>query len=360
MLTSLTISGFRTFRKLHVDQLARVNLFVGTNNAGKTSILEATELVALGTSSALFRSPLRRGERIVESLENAPASREIDLSHLFYGHSLRPGSSFSIQSTGPGSGSVFCQILAAEPTQDSEEALFKNELPLDFTETGLLSLHFKGQNEATLYLSPDGGVTERSRRLLIHPNFETAPTVNFLGTENPDNSRLGRLWDAVVLTPEEKGVAEALRIIEPQIERIAFLSETRQSSNIFLKFTSSDQRLPLGSLGDGLKHLLALTLHLSAARDGFLLVDEIDTGLHYTVMEDMWRLVIETATRLNVQVFSTTHSLDCVRALARIRAAHPEIASEVMLHRIEKNSSTTVSYNTDELLIAAKSQLEVR
>lgn len=109
-----------------------------------------------------------------------------------------------------------------------------------------------------------------------------------------------------------------------------------------------------------MKHLLALVLHLFSARGGFLLIDEIDTGLHYSVMADMWRLVVETAKRLEVQVFATTHSLDCVRALARLRKKYPETADEVTLHRVEKDAPQTVVYDADEIVIATESQLEVR
>ena len=60
MFTHLKISGFRGFREFQVDGLSRVNLFVGTNNAGKTSILEAAEMVAMGTATGLLRGPRRR------------------------------------------------------------------------------------------------------------------------------------------------------------------------------------------------------------------------------------------------------------------------------------------------------------
>ncbi len=107
-------------------------------------------------------------------------------------------------------------------------------------------------------------------------------------------------------------------------------------------------------------NLLALVLHLFSAQGGFLLVDEIDTGLHYSVMVDMWRLIVETAKKLDIQVFATTHSLDCVRALARLRNKYPEVADEITLHRVEKDAPRTVVYDTDELVIAAESQIEVR
>jgi predicted ATP-dependent endonuclease of OLD family len=77
-------------------------------------------------------------------------------------------------------------------------------------------------------------------------------------------------------------------------------------------------------------------------------------------MVDMWRLLIESAKRLEIQVFATTHSLDCVRALARLRNRYPDFAAEVTVHRVEKDETKTVVYDADDIVIAAESHLEVR
>ncbi len=41
MLQSLKIEGFRGFQNFEMANLGRINLLVGKNNSGKTSILEA-------------------------------------------------------------------------------------------------------------------------------------------------------------------------------------------------------------------------------------------------------------------------------------------------------------------------------
>ncbi len=78
-----------------------------------------------------------------------------------------------------------------------------------------------------------------------------------------------------------------------------------------VKCTGVKSRIPIGSLGDGIWRMLGLILVLVRSQDGVVLIDEIDTGLHFTVLSNMWKLVYETAKRLNVQVFATTHSNDC-------------------------------------------------
>jgi predicted ATPase len=75
---------------------------------------------------------------------------------------------------------------------------------------------------------------------------------------------------------------------------------------------------PLGSLGDGAWRMLTLAIVLTQCVGGMLFIDEIDTGLHYTVMADMWRLIHAASRQFDVQVFASTHSYDCVHSLATI------------------------------------------
>jgi hypothetical protein len=352
MITSLTITGFRCFRELRVEPLTRVNLIVGKNNAGKTSLLEAIELVATGTLEALVRCPIRRREYLFEGFEEWREGRIreegeeqsqtdplLDLSQMFHGRSMTPGTSFSIETTGTPEYRVRCEVFE-----------LGNQVALR-----LQSSHL--QDDAAVPLAN----LRRSSGFKFRFFTSPAPAVNLLGTEMLDLLRLSEPWDEIVLTPEEKTITEALQLIEPQIDRLAFAGEkTRISRRALLKLSGSNQRLPLGSLGDGLRRLLGLILFLVDSKEGLLLVDEIDTGLHYTVLEDVWKLLIETAKRLDVQVFATTHSLDCVRALAQVREKHPALASEATLHRVEKDMSKTITFSADELAIAAEHHLEVR
>jgi len=347
MLKSLDIQGFRCFRQLRVEPLTQVNLFVGQNNAGKTSLLEAAELVAIGGVEGLMRSSVRRSEQILVRSEVEEEYKEhvFDPSHLFFGHDLQLGSSFKIQGHGETESWVECAVEHASVQETLIHTLgFRSHVTAQKKE------------HARLTISPWGGV-------LPPPRWwpEPSPRVNFLEAESIDVSNLGQLWGDLVLTTEEEEIIRSLRIIEPLFERLAFIGESRGAlANIIVRLTGNEKRLPLGNLGGGLRHLLALVLNLLSAQGGFLLVDEIDTGLHYSVMLDMWRLLVESAKRLRIQVFATTHSLDCVRALGRLRRRYPEIGEAVTLHRVERDASTTVVYDADEIVVAAEGHIEVR
>ena len=129
---------------------------------------------------------------------------------------------------------------------------------------------------------------------------------------------------------------------------------------MFVKYQHSDQRFPLGSMGEGIKRLLVLAMNLIQSAGGYLLVDEIDTGLHYSVMVKMWKLVIETARRLDIQVFATSHSLDCIQALAELYENEPDVRDDISLHRIQRGAEAGIRYSADEILAAARERIEVR
>ena len=176
------------------------------------------------------------------------------------------------------------------------------------------------------------------------------------------------LVEDTVLEPEEKLVIQALKTVEPAIDRIATVStQSRffrgfpgERGGVFVKCAGVDQRIPIGSLGDGIWRILGLALALVHAENGVLLIDEIDTGLHYTVMSDMWKLVSKTAKRLNVQVFATTHSRDAVDSLAAISRADVGEKSDVTIQRLERDKRHAVSYNEQEIIVAAERGTEVR
>ena len=121
-----------------------------------------------------------------------------------------------------------------------------------------------------------------------------------------------------------------------------------------------DEPLPLYSLGDGMLRTLGIALALVNAKDGLLLIDEFENGLYYTVQPELWRFIFQVARRLNVQVFATTHSWDCIEAFQK--AAGVDQEDEGLLIRLEskKGEITAMLYDKQELGIATREQIEVR
>jgi hypothetical protein len=367
MLSSLEINGFRTFGHLRVDGLTRVNLFVGGNNAGKTSVLEACEvLLAGGRPWVLLRSPTRRGDGF--SSEARPTREAIDIRHLFHGHDLQVGARFAIVGDGSRPRRVECEVIPAPADEGSVQTELLPGIQgwqgnIDLGPP--LAVQISGDQSGTVRVLrlTEGGVLPiplATRRALGEEDSDVP--FNFIGTTDLEY-RLGQLWDQILLTPNEEKVAEALRIIEPSIDRVASLSRASgrgAPSPIVVRLRGSEVRVPIGSMGDGLKRLLVLSVNLVTSAGGCLFVDEIDTGLHYSVIAQMWRLIIETASRLGVQVFASTHSLDCIQALAAVCEKFPSLGNEVAVHRVQEGSESTVRYSAQDLALAIRHEMEIR
>ncbi|MBC6418436.1 MAG: ATP-binding protein [Prochloron sp. SP5CPC1] len=174
---------------------------------------------------------------------------------------------------------------------------------------------------------------------------------------------MAKIWEDIQLTDkvaEEDKVLKALQIIEPKVLRIRFLNSEGQKM-IRVRLQGENRFLPLNSMGEGINRLLGLALGAVVAENGVLLVDEIDTGLHYEVQTDMWRLIIKTAQELNIQVFATTHSWDCICALQEV-LPDLEDDSVVKLFRLDAKYGKlrAVEYDAEGIDIVVQQSIEVR
>jgi len=180
-------------------------------------------------------------------------------------------------------------------------------------------------------------------------------------TDRTSNVRLAEYWNAITLTPREDKVVEALQILEPSVDRISFTSQLTAPPDILVKLKGQSVPVPLGTMGDGMRRILALVAAAVVAEGGSLCIDEIDTGLYYRAQVDMWRLLLNLSKRIGVQIFATTHSLDCVQAFQIALALGGDDSSGKLL-RLEryKGGIRAVDYSTEELSIASRESIEVR
>jgi len=194
----------------------------------------------------------------------------------------------------------------------------------------------------------------------IIPVEKQARQYIYLSANKIKFDQLSMLWDSISLTTKEDLVVDAIKILEKNILKIDFPSH-KSYSPIRIKVKNARDPIPLSNMGEGMYRILAMAMSLVTSENGVLLVDEIETGLHYEAQTDMWRLILETAKELNVQVFATTHSWDCI-------AAYQEALSQVedksigKLFRLDSKYGKlrAVEYDADDLDIAVRKGIEVR
>lgn len=369
MITSLKITGYRGFESFEMTSLGRINLLVGTNNSGKTSILEAIHLLTRsGDPASLWQLLWRRGERVAGSVSRRQpeVELELDVTHMFTGHEIHVGSTFSVSAENESPRREITFSIEELSKPDQKELLDPED---DAVQSGLM-LHMTGTpgpSQAKLPLTRNGGIPARAlqppprrRRRESQDNRSL-----FIATESLDGDYLVELWDKIALTPDEDRVLTALRLLHPHIDRIAAQASVplywgTERGGFIVKLKDHDRPIPIGSLGDGMWRILSMAIAITQCKGGVFLIDEIDTGLHHSVMSDMWRLISNAARQLDVQVFATTHSLDCIRSLAGVVGDELFDEDRVTLQRIEVGRASSVPYAEDEIRVAADRGVEVR
>lgn len=176
-------------------------------------------------------------------------------------------------------------------------------------------------------------------------------------------------WDKIVFTEYEDVVRDALRIITPEFENLTFVrnDEDNRYPKRFgrlakVKVSDSQHPVPLNSLGDGMLRVLQLVLKIFPAKGGFLLIDEFENGLHFSVQEKVWELLFEMAHKLDIQVFATTHSWDCIESFAKAAIARKDV--EGVLFRVgrsakESNRDKVIATVFDEVALYNITQTDV-
>lgn len=369
MYSSIRIYGYRGIDSFRMQGLGRVNLLVGTNNCGKTSILECIELLrSEGNPQVLSSIAGRRGELGYASggdTSLGSRSEPVDVSHLFANHDLRGAIHIGADRIAGVAAAGWNDKVAVyvEDPFDSEDVERDTE-PVGDEDSGRLVLHVKWSNTEHNYrasVTDDGFLFGERRPARMRNGASQA--VQFVRTDGMRAANVVRTYSKVVFTDKDEAVKQALRIVEPDIEAIAPVADERRflyrdaPGGVVLKLRGIAGQVPIGSMGDGTWRMLGLALSISNAAGGVLLVDEIDTGLHYSVMENMWRMVSERAAALSVQVFATTHSRDCYESLAAI--AKSEVC-DVTIQRIDRSRGESVRFSTQAVVAAAERNIEVR
>jgi hypothetical protein len=191
-----------------------------------------------------------------------------------------------------------------------------------------------------------------------------------VGANGLGPNEVEELWNDVSLSPLKEEVIAAIRITYADVQDLAL-----RPPEVYPRYAARDRRdlihqvpfarvaslgvVPLRILGDGVNRFFSIALALVQAKGGLLLVDEIENGIHYSVQADLWRSIFKTAARLNVQVFATTHSYDCIKAFEE--AARESEEEGVLVRLARKGDRTLVGeFDERELEIAVEGDIEVR
>ncbi len=370
VLDSLEIKNFRAFKHLRIEKLGRVNLIVGKNNVGKSSVLEALWLYAHNGSQRYVWQVLsqrnegnfQKSERLQPDVDTMQ-KRLSTIQSLFYGRKELTDTIVPIEISPVASKNEKLSITIrwyTEDTNDEGSTVYKPLKPDQYSSVDNPVPRFATKLDKKLWqsfaISPSSLFVPRSGTPPYHRSHSVFTSASGLQAED-----IGNYWDNIALSDLEIDVLKALHILAPDVVGVNLIGEGNKGERIpKVRTESSNVPIPLRSLGEGMNRMFGIALALVNAKDGMLLIDEVDTGLHYSVLPDLWKLIFEVAHRLNVQVFATSHSWDCIQAFQLAAAANEN--EEGVLIRLEERKAGVgaVVFNERDLAIVTREQIEVR
>ena len=359
-LPDLYIENFRGIRKLSIPRLGRVTLLAGRNGVGKTTALDAIRVYAArGRHQALARVLDVHDEITTPNDPREDGTVHVNWSALFYERSIREEAPVSI---GPREEAGQLRIRATVP--DYEDPAFSHmshTLLNRLLEDGLPLFEVDCQGHGYFLIPLAYGGSASSVEELL-PEIEC----ELVGPGALARSDMARMWNKVALTDDEERIAQSIGLTcGLEVSRVGMIGDdVRENGGDRLRGLvrlKSDKRpVPLRSLGEGAIRLFGVALALANSRDGFLLIDEAENGIHHSVQRNYWRMVLQTAHENNVQVFATTHSWDCVRGFAQAAVENENVEGVLVRLEKEEDGLRAIRYSEDDLKIAADQRIEVR
>lgn len=308
MYKSLEIENFRSIKHLNIEDLGRINVFLGRNNSSKTTILESLFLL-IGTTNPELIIRIHNFRDLILNEAN-------DLSFIF--HNLDFNNTIKIKVLSeiqndfrevtimPSSAvsktkkiEVDVENLSYESTRDENEV---NELIINATIKKRRSPQKKAISKLTHHkgvfnLTPPNDFSDNLRGVYVTPKIPLAPN-------------LVKELESLIINKQHRSLTSMLKAIDPLITDISF------GTNRMIYVDVGMRRLiPFNLLGDGVRRYLSILLAIYNARDGVVLIDELENGLHFSTLAHLWDDMIRTSQEFNVQLYITTHNIETLHYL---------------------------------------------
>ena len=323
LLASFEVVRYRGIDGLSLPRLSHANLVTGVNGIGKTALLEAIWLfTGRYNPMLLWNANVQRSANPVLDPVARLSSGKLEL------RGVENGASHQLK-------------YAFEKVADIAQPATNGNAP----EQNLAQLPVAGRINTYLDGEPVnghiGGMQPTPWGMVTHENPVppvTRPNCVIEGTKfqlDTSGEYLQR-YSNMVRENHKEELTNAINLILPKVKSIEILTD-KMGVSYLSAVTTDGVQLPLHDLGGGVVRLSRLLLSFFTARDGLLLADEMENGIHHSVLEEVWRFVRRWMHEWNVQFVATTHSAECIEAAMTVFADAPE---DLSIHNLFMNDTT--------------------
>ncbi len=365
MFESIEIHNFRVIKRLIIDDLKQFNLIIGGTNVGKTTILESFFIATSPGNLGLFilENQIRginfqqnyfktffhfnnTKEAIkIKATVKSKEERELNISPYIR-------ETFKVNDSDLSNGiSALSNLEKIDGLRDIFKIIdkYKNIETYDY----LYKLDEKSEP-----LAGESGKFYRRFKLDIKDNKKYMLPFNsrYEHTKSLVNA-LNEKYDLIVRNLKKKGFLKTISRLDPNIKDI-----DKTQDGIIIAYKGFSQSNPIGILGNGVIKMICIIAAIIATKGGVVLIDEIENGIHYSLLNSFWKSILETAKKESVQIIAATHSLDCVNAFYNSfpNEAEQEQLRIFRMEKSEENEYEAIKYNAKDLKIALEENWEVR
>ncbi len=344
-IDSLNINAFRGIRGLKLNNLNHFNIIAGDNNSGKTSILEAISLLK---NPAYLYNVLKTSRM----REDATGFYSQSLFDSFLNMLPQESLYMSISANGL-IGDIDLELFGemrdilidknSMEYQKSSYNRYDNYEPQEVETLG-----FSGVYKYSINSFSDSEPIEftgytrfndlpRERKSFINISY-LSPAKHLSGNNISNIVRSSSYKELCVFL---------LQLFDQDIADVLYIKNEFTNRPIECLYHKKLGTMPLSSYGDGIKKVLSMANGIAAAKDGILMIDEIETSIHSKYYQDIFSFLFLACERYNVQLFITTHSQEAIDALlATQRYRNRALGDDpinVITFRMSKKSCETLS-----------------
>jgi AAA15 family ATPase/GTPase len=353
-LEHIKIENFRGFDALEIDGFSKINLFTGKNNSGKTSILEALFLI-FGMSNPAIPGNINK---IRGSGHKAQSDLSGQFKYLFHNLKLENKPSFYAKFDD-----------ASERWLDLETKYKQNEFSNDTSsmfapEVNGIGLHFavkKKQNQTKSYTS---SLIFKDNEALVMPDISRDYVEDlyaaFIPSEVKDDTSTLIRYANIVKKKGGDAILQVLKTFDKNIIDIQPLND-----GIYFNLKDVSELMPCHVMGDGIRRFLNIVTAVSEKQNAFILIDEIENGLHYSAYKLLWKSLLVFSRQNDVQLFITTHNIETLSCLKSVleESEFENMRDYSKVFAISKTIAskyTAYKYSFEEFKTAIENDIELR
>ncbi len=316
MIEEADIKNFRGYANVKLTACKRINLIVGENGSGKTSLLEALFLGGGGSVEIALRLRTLRGYEGTVSIPQHQIEEALwrDLFHRF---DKKTPVSIAIRGSEYRNRALTIRFNDQSLTVHQLSKRAKADADVEFAPITFDWIGPKGLRSVVKPTLKDGKFQLPSPANLPVESYFFSSTHPYSSSESAGRfSDLSKLYKA-------DDVSEKIKEHFPAIKSLS-LELVAGAPMVCAEIPGMPEKVPLNLVSSGMTKLTAILFAIASKKGGLVLIDEIENGIYYKRFPIMWKSLLDFCRTTDTQIFVSSHSGECIKAAADLAATFPD------------------------------------